>query len=267
MNRDQVLGITERTDILFCCIGFEQYDAGYWGQWWPTVIDNLLHATRGGEKKLVFCDNLYAYGAGQVISPRAKTVEAGLDTKMAIRALLRAKFQQHMKDHPGSVVIVGASDFFGPHCTNSLMGGPLVGKIVADQAPIAFGNKIHDFCYVPDLARALALVATEPTALDKFWIAPHSVHGKTMQEIADDLSAAAGKKPRKLSVISPWVVRILSPFWSIMGSMRDMLGIWTQDYVVDDSDIKREFGMRATPYNEAIQKTADYFVECAAKKK
>jgi nucleoside-diphosphate-sugar epimerase len=162
-------------------------------------------------------------------------------------------------------VVVGASDFFGPHCTNSLLGEPHVGKIAAGQAPIAFGNKIHDFCYVPDLARTLAAVATEPAALDKFWIAPHSVHGKKMQEIADDFSNAVGTKPRKLSIISPWMVRMLSPFWGLMGSMKEMLPIWTQDYVVDDSDVQKEFGMKATPYNEAIQKTADYFVNRAAK--
>jgi nucleoside-diphosphate-sugar epimerase len=265
-NLEQVMSITEHSDLILCCVGFEKYEAKYWGQTWPPLVDNLLEATRGGTKRLVFCDNLYAYGAGQVISPHAKTVEPGLGSKMAIRSLLRSKFQKHMQKHPGSVVVVGAADFFGPHCTNSLLGDPFTGKIVADQSPISFGNKIHDFGYVPDLAQAMIRLSTEPAAYDKFWIAPHTVHGKTMQQIADDVSAAANKKPRKLSIISPWLVRALSPFWGVMNSMRDMLGIWTQDYVVDDSDIEREFGLKATPYDEAIKKTVDYFVARAAKK-
>jgi nucleoside-diphosphate-sugar epimerase len=264
-NRDQVMSITEHSDLIFCCVGFERYETKYWGQTWPGVVDNLLEATRGGTTRLVFCDNLYAYGAGKVISPHAEPVEPGLGSKMAIRSLLRSKFQKHMEKYPGSVTVVGAADFFGPHCTNSLLGDPFTAKIVADQAPISFGNKIHDFCYVPDLAEAMIRLSSEPAAYDKFWIAPHTVHGKIMQQIADDVSAAANKKPRKLSIISPWMVRALSPFWGVMNNMRDMLGSWTHDYVVDDSDIQKEFGLKATPYDEAIKKTVDYFVSQAAK--
>jgi hypothetical protein len=52
---------------------------------------------------------------------------------------------------------------------------------------------VHDFCFAPDFARALAVVSANDEnflkAADKFWICPHStIHNKTLQEIANDIA-------------------------------------------------------------------------------
>jgi hypothetical protein len=52
---------------------------------------------------------------------------------------------------------------------------------------------VHDFCFAPDFARALAVVSANDEnflkAADKFWIYPHStIHNKTLQEIANDIA-------------------------------------------------------------------------------
>lgn len=266
-NLDEVFRVTESSDIIFCCVGFgSQYSTKYWAATWPDVVDNLLKATRGGTKKFVFCDNLYAYGTG-TISPQKPCVPPGKDSKMAVRSLLHQKIEQHMKEYPGTAVAVGSSDFFGPHLIVSTIGDVVFGNIAEGKAPIAFGrDKIHALCFASDFAAALALVSTQPKAFDKFWIAPH-YHGKTVQEFADDVSKAAGKKPREVFVPPVWMIYLLSPFWGVMHDMKDMLGIWNQDYIVDDSDFIREFGMTVTPYEEAVQQTVDFFVERANKGK
>jgi nucleoside-diphosphate-sugar epimerase len=168
-----------------------------------------------------------------------------------------------MKDHPGTLVVVGASDFFGPGVSHkSVLGDTITGKIVKGQSALAIGSVkvIHDFCFAPDFSKSLALVATEPKAYDRFWICPHSIHGKTIQEVGDDMAKAAGQEtPVKFTVFGIWMLRLMSPFMSFLGEMIEMLPLWTQDYKVDDSDFIQTFGMQATPYDEAIQAYVDYY--------
>lgn len=67
LNQESVLTLSNGCHIMYSCIGFQQYERKYWATHWPIVIDNLLAAVVAdvaNPKKLVFCDNIYAYGHG-----------------------------------------------------------------------------------------------------------------------------------------------------------------------------------------------------------
>lgn len=259
-----VLRLCENCDIVYCCVGFSQYAVKYWAQHWPIVAENLLNATKSGNKKLAFCDNIYAYGPGENISVHTSGVPVSLKSKPGIRALLHERFRQHMQDFPGTLTVIGAADFFGPHVTDlSFLGDTLTGKIVVDgQKPLAIGScsRIHDFCYAPDFARAIAVASVDEAAYDRFWIAPNSIHGKTLQELGDAIAIKADKpSPVRFSVLGPVMVRLLGPFVSFLGEMREMLPFWTNDYTVDDSDFKKQFGIEATPMDEALDALVKFY--------
>ena len=245
--------------ILFSCIGFEQYERKYWAEHWPLVVDNLLSALEDGDRKLVFCDNLYAYGNPKVpITTATPKIASGLHSKPAVRALLHEKFQSHPAWN--RIAILGASDFFGPGLDQkSFLGDTVTGKIVVGSTPLVVGRKdcIHDFGYAPDVARAMVVASTQPEAYGKFWIVPHSVHGSTMQQIVEEIAELHGstKKPN-CTVLGPWMLTLLSPFVGFLGEIKEMLHIWTQDYQVQDSDF---FGMQATPRREALQALVQYY--------
>ncbi|CAJ1969710.1 unnamed protein product [Cylindrotheca closterium] len=270
-DKSSVMKLCKGQDLVFCCIGFPKYETKYWAETWPVVVDNLLAgSSQGPEQKFVFCDNLYAYGAKTDIKPTDEPVEANLETKPGVRAVLREKLQARMKSHPQSISVVGGADFFGPGVTDlGFLGDtftkPIVKTIYTAKkgTPLAMGSasKIHDFCYVPDFANALYLAGTEYKASGKFWICPHSIHNKTMTEIAADIAQFAGagasdkliKKAKKVQVLGPTIVKILGFFMSFMREMKDMMPIWLNDYSVDDSDFCKTFGVEATPYDEALQ--------------
>ena len=93
--------ITNDADMVFSCVGFVQYEQRYWVKHWPKVVDNLLAVT-SVDRPLIFCDNLYAYGNPQTpINPSTKTLPPGMQTKPAIRSLLRVKLTKRMKEAPG----------------------------------------------------------------------------------------------------------------------------------------------------------------------
>ena len=282
-DKEEVTKLCKDKDLVYCCIGFPQYETQFWADTWPVVIDNLLAASsQGFAQKFVFCDNLYAYGAKTDMKPTGEPVEANLESKPGIRAVLRQKLQERMKAHPQSIAVVGGSDFFGEGVTDhGFMGDTFTKKIVkaADAgkksgSALAIGSasKIHDFCYVQDFANALYLTGSDARANGKFWICPHSIKGKTMNEIAQDIARVAKHGPKsegsdddddaeapkqgpkvKVWVLGPKIVNFLGKFMSFMREMKDMLPIWINDYSVDDSDFCKAFKVEATPYEEALQ--------------
>ena len=260
LSRADVLNACTDADLVYCCIGFPQYERKYWAENWPKIVDNLLAAiTPSGSiqsKKLIFCDNLYAYGPSTSINSKSPTLEANLKSKPNIRALVRQKLQAHMDKYPDSIVVVGASDFFGPNITKSMMGETMVGKMTNGESPLALYTckQVHDMCYGPDFSRALAVLSTRKEAYNRFHIAPHSIHGKTMQEIGDAVMdhIKTGQKA-KFFVLPYWLMYLLSFLSTDMAELHEMREFWMNDYTVDDSEIAREFGLKATDPSVAIK--------------
>lgn len=268
-----VLELTSKpqVDTVYCCVGFgQQYERKYWADHWPVVVDNLLTASRENpHQKYVFCDSLYAYGPNTNISTITETVPPSTKSKPAIRAMIRQTMAAYMKEAPERFVAVGASGFYGPHVTaSSMLGDTMTGALVKGQNPLAIGSadKIHDFCFVPDFARALYLVSVSDNAetFGRFWIAPHSIHGKTLREIAADIGTKVGTS-KSIIVIGGWLVSIMGLFVTIMSEMKEMLPFWTNDYTVDDSEFTKVFGMKATPYDDSLQALVNSYKEASAK--
>lgn len=264
-DKDRVLELTKKgIDIVYCCVGFVQYERKYWAAHWPVVINNLIAASEANpQQKYVFCDNLYAYGSGKHITTRSPLVEASTKSKPAIRAMLRQRLSAHMQSHP--VTVVGAADFFGPHVTKtSFLGDTMTGKLTQKQSPLAIGSAdvIHDFCYAPDFARALFVASTQPQAYGKFWIAPHTIRNKTLRQISKDIGKKVGHEANNIQVLPKFVLWIFSFFGGFMAEIYEMLSFWTEDYTVDGGEeFTREFGLKATPYDEAIEALVSFYQE------
>lgn len=257
-NKEETMTLSADKDIVYSCVGFSRYEAKYWAKHWPIVVDNLLAASsQKPNQKLVFCDNLYAYGATTNISTTSPIVPKSWKSKPGVRAHLREQFSQRMREKPSSIAVVGGADFFGPHVTNmSFLGDTFTKAIVQGKpAPICLGScsAIHDFCYTPDFAWALYVASVEPKAAGRFWICPHAIHDKTLQEIATDVAALSGSKNGNVTAYPGWSVRMLSPFMGFMREMVEMLPFWSKDYTVNDSEFCDMFGVSATPYEAALK--------------
>jgi nucleoside-diphosphate-sugar epimerase len=216
-NRDSVLSLTKDADIVYSCVGFSKYERKYWAGHWPIVVDNLLEgSSQKPNQKFVFCDNIYAYGWGENVSTSSKIVTPSTKSKPAIRALLRKKFVERIAKDPSSITIVGGADFFGPLVeSTSFLGDTFTKKILAGEQAIAIASAdvIHDFCYVLDFANALYTASISKEAYGKFWICPHAIHGKSLNDIAKDIvDLSSAENFKGVQVYPGWSVKLLSPF-------------------------------------------------------
>jgi nucleoside-diphosphate-sugar epimerase len=280
----RVLELTKDVDIIYSCVGFIQYERKYWSKHWPVTVKNLLTAVSsnnesGKKKKLIFCDNLYAYGfnhdSKHKMSTSTPTLAPSMKSKPAIRALLRQTFSKHMQEHPETLAVVGGADFFGKGVTNkSFLGDTFTKKLVQGQTPMVMGSAttVHDFCYVPDFANALYVASVDERALDKFWICPHTAHGKTLQDLANDVQAAIDNRPLadstsknvKIQVFSKGMIGILAYFMGFMWEMKEMMDAWTKPYYIDDSEFCSTFDVQATPYEQAVTEYVGFFKNLVA---
>lgn len=279
----RVLELTKDVDIIYSCVGFAQYERKYWAKHWPVVVDNLLQAVVSNsdnkKKKLVFCDNLYAYGFNHdnhhKMSTSSPTVAPSLKSKPAVRATMRQTFTKHMQEHPQTLAVVGGADFFGKGVTDkSFLGDTFTRKMIKGETPICLGSAttVHDFCYVPDFANALYIASIDERALDRLWICPHAVHGKTIQDLANDVKAIIDNRPLsdsstkniKIQVFSKGVIGLLGFFMSFMAEMKEMMDSWTKPYCIDDSEFCNTFDVEATPYEQALTEYVEFFKNVVA---
>jgi nucleoside-diphosphate-sugar epimerase len=179
-----------------------------------------------------------------------------------------------MESDPLSIAVVGGADFFGPRLEGkTFLGDTFLGNMTEGKKPMAMGTDKckHDYCYAPDFANALYLVATvkpdtKSTAMGRFWIFPHSVKNQTAKELATRAHKILGTQDKGVQVLSVPLIRVLGIFMSFMREMKEMMPFWTKDYTVDDSEFCSAFHVKATPIGTALRETIAYYKSKSTKK-
>src|SRR5262249_44582907 len=148
--------------VVYHCVnpGYTQ-----WPQLLPPVSRAIMHAAETTDAKLVYADNLYAYGS--VDGPlREDLPEGATGRKGRTRAQVAAELLTAHRDGRARVAIARASDYYGPHGANSNAGETVFGRAVAGKRPIWNGrlDQPHTLHFLPDLARGLITLADRPEA-------------------------------------------------------------------------------------------------------
>ncbi len=180
-----------------------------------------------------------------------------------------AVWEQALKLHQqGRVkaVEVRASDFFGPGVTD---GGHLAARVVPRLLrgkPVStLGNPDapHSWSYLPDVARALVEVAGEQRAWGRAWHVPTEPALSTREMVAR-LAARAGSGPVAVRRMSPAVLGVASVFSPLIRELKEIRYQFDRPFVVDSSAYEAEFAVRATPVDEQIGATVDWWRERSA---
>jgi nucleoside-diphosphate-sugar epimerase len=145
---------------------------------WPELHPPLMRAIIDGaafsDAKLVFGDNLYAYGPVQGpltedLPLRASGPNGRVRAEIA-EAVLRAHEAGRIR-----AAIGRGSDFFGPHAHLSTVGDRVFARASAGEAAQVLGNPDvpHTVTYIEDFARALVTLGEREEALGQVWLVPN----------------------------------------------------------------------------------------------
>jgi nucleoside-diphosphate-sugar epimerase len=232
-----------------------------WPELLPPISRSILGAAESSGAKLVFADNLYAYGPvdgplREDMSPRASGPKGR--TRVEVAAEMLAAHQEGRV----RVTIGRASDYYGPGGTNSNAGETVFGRIVAGKRPQWTGklDVPHTFHYLPDIARGLVTLAERPEADGEVWHLP-AAEPLTAQEFFDLVFEAAGRPtPAKAQIMGPALLAVAGVFSPMLRELRETAYQFRRPFVIDSSKFEGAFGrLEPTPHPEAVERTVEWF--------
>ena len=232
-----------------------------WPELFPALTGSILGAAESSGAKLVFADNLYAYGP--VDGPLREDLPANArGGKGRIRVEMAARLLSAHRDGRARVVIGRASDYYGPHGTSSVAGETVFGRVLAGQKPQWTGrlDQPHTFHYLPDIARGLLVLADRREADGQVWHLP-AAGPLTAQQFFDLIAEAAGQPvPVHASIAGPALLAVAGLFSPLLREMRETTYQFRAPFVIDASKFEAAFGyLEPTPHRDAVQRTVAWY--------
>jgi nucleoside-diphosphate-sugar epimerase len=229
---------------------------------WPKLLPPLMHGVIEGaaasRARIVYADNLYAYGA----------VEGPLTEDLPSRAegpngRVRANLaDQLMQAHAAGTVwaVIGrASDYYGPRGRQSTAGERLFVPALTGKPAQVLGNPDlpHTFTYLPDFARGLVTLGTHDAALGQIWHVP-SAETLSTREFAGLVYEAAGH-PSKITVMPSVLLAALALFSPMLRAVEEQQYQRQAPWIVDHSKFAHAFGANVTPHRDAVAATLAWY--------
>ncbi|MEU5591835.1 NAD-dependent epimerase/dehydratase family protein [Streptomyces sp. NPDC020298] len=231
-----------------------------WASELPPLASSVCAAAEVSGAVLVVLGNLYGYGP--VDGPLTeKSPLAATGPKGRVRAAVWEQVRELHEQGRIKAVEVRASDFFGPGVTD---GGHLAARVMPRLLrgkPVAtLGNPDtpHSWTYVPDVAAAMAEVAGEERAWGRAWHVPSQPPLST-REMTDRLAAEAGTGPVAVRRLPPAVLGAASVFSPLIRELKEIRYQFDRPFVMDSSAYEAEFTVRATPLDEQVRATVDWW--------
>jgi nucleoside-diphosphate-sugar epimerase len=225
---------------------------------WPELLPPLMRGVIAGARatgaRIVYADNLYAYGP--VDGPLTENLPSrATGPNGRVRATLADQLMD--ADARGSVraAIGRASDFYGPWGRQSTAGERLFVPALRGKATQVLGDPdmLHTYTYLGDFARGLVTLGVRDEALGEVWHVP-SAETLTTRGFIDLVYGAAGN-PARLSVMSPVLLRLLALASPMLKAVREQQYQRDRSWVVDHTQFARAFGAQVTPHADAIAAT------------
>jgi nucleoside-diphosphate-sugar epimerase len=225
-----------------------------WPQEFASLQSVILDAAATADARVVIADNLYSYGEpnGATISDgsvqRPTTVKGALRLAMATDALADDRIE---------VALARPSNYFGGGY--ALFDSTVVRRALGGQPMQMLGglDEPHSFSYVPDAARAMAILGTSDKGWGRSWITPVQA-AVTQRDLLARIWSEAGQtgEPR-VSAMSRGAAKAIGLFVPDIRALVEMWYEFDAPFVVDSGEFERTFGVSATPLDEAVRATVE----------
>lgn len=256
---DQARAATEGAAVVYNCTNAPYTAEGFETEL-PRLFGGILDAAESASARLVVGDNLYAIDQGpqpiRESGPEAPTTRKGRARKAVGDAMLEAHRQGRLP-----VVLVRGSDFFGPWATEqSHLGSRAIPPLLDGKPALAIGgiDQPHTLTYVRDFGRAMVTLGeADDDAYGRAWHVPNAPP-ETRREVLDRIAREIGT-PLKIRQLGSVAQRVFGLFIPPLREMREMAYQLDQPYVIDSSDFSETFGVTATPLDQSVAETVDWF--------
>lgn len=242
------------SEVVYLVPGLK-YNTTVWEEQWPRVMRHVIDACKQHGARLVFFDNVYAYGRVDGVMTE-DTPFNPISKKGEVRAKIAMMLLDEMRSNNLRAMIARSADFYGPGAINSGSHITVFERLKNGKTPQWLGNpnRVHTFTFTPDAGHALAVLARSSMAYGQSWHLPTTKEmftGADFVRLACDLAG----RPYKLQVAPHWMLNLMGFFVPVLRETSEMMYQLEYDYRFDSSKIESAFGLRPTPYRQGIGKT------------
>jgi nucleoside-diphosphate-sugar epimerase len=231
-----------------------------WPQLLPPLMGGVLDGAAAAGARVVYADNLYAYGP--IDEPLTEDLPArATGPNGRVRTTLAETL---LKAHAAGTVqatIGRASDYYGPFGRQSTAGERLFVPALVGKPAQLLGNPDlpHTFTYLPDFARGLVTLGTHDAAFGQVWHLP-SAETLSTREFVRLVFEAAGRPPR-LRVLPSALLAAAALFSPNLRAVKEQQYQREAPWIVDHSKFARAFGTDVTPHPEAMAATLAWYAK------
>jgi nucleoside-diphosphate-sugar epimerase len=254
LSADAVLRAVEGSDIVYLVVGLP-YKLKVWREQWPVLMRNVIDACINHRAKLVFFDNVYAYGRVDGWMMEATPIRP-VSQKGAVRAGLQAMIMDEVGRGRLTALIARSADFYGPHTPLSFVNAMVFENFrKGKKAQWMVNDRVkHSFTYTPDAGRATAILGNTASAFGQVWHLPTDRNALTGREFIEKAAGEFGV-PSKYTVLSKGMIRLVGLFNGVVKESVEMLYQNDADYLFDSSKFETAFGFAPTTYDQGIRET------------
>jgi nucleoside-diphosphate-sugar epimerase len=220
---------------------------------------NVIDACKEHKAKLVFFDNVYAYGKVEGWMTE-ETPYNPCSKKGTIRLKVINMMMDEVKKGNLQALIARAPDFYGVGTDMSFVNVMVIQNLAKGKKAQWMGdvNKKHSFIFVPDAGKSTAILGNTPAAYNQVWHLPTDQNTLTGKEFIELSAKAFSVKPSYM-VIPKWMLKMIGFFNPIIKESVEMLYQNEIDYIFDSSKFGKSFGFKPTPYESGIKETANSY--------
>lgn len=268
LKATEVENAVKGSEIVYLTAGLE-YNHKVWQRDWPVIVQNVIDACKTYEAKLVFFDNVYLYDKSCIGDMTENATVSPPSKKGLVRAEIAENIMQQVWTESLTALIARSADFYGPNIKSGSLLIETVFKPLSNSKKafwLGSAEKRHSFTYVPDAAKATALLGNTEAAYGQVWHLPTAKNPPTGEEWVKLVAGEMGTKAAYWEV-PKWLVRIMGLAMPVMRETVEMMYQYEDDYIFDSSKFEQQFDLKPTSYRQGVKEIVNSDFEKTLKKK
>ena len=203
-----------------------------WARQLPAITTQVIAAARASGATVLFPGNVYVFGTQPGPWSEATPHRPGT-RKGRIRAEVEARYRAAAAEGV-QTIILRAGDFLIPEAGDSLLDSVYLrsarrGVFTSLGDPQAD----HAYAWLPDMARAGAMLADRRATLERFTDVPFPGFTLSAQALADHIGRLTGQ-PLTVRRFGWWMFHVAAPFWELAREMLEMRSLYDHPHRLDD---------------------------------
>ena len=252
-DKELVNQAVKGSEVVYLTAGLP-YDIKIWQRDWPVIMQNVIDACIGHNARLVFFDNVYAYAPDQVSNMTENSEKQPATRKGKVRLDLLNMIFDAIKDKGLKALVARSADFYGKDVKTGFLNFGVIDKLKKGNKAMwqSDADKIHSLTYVPDAAKAVAILGNTLDAYNQVWHLPTSSQKWTGKDFINQVAQQLNVKPKYFILNKP-MISIMGIFSTTIRELKEMQYQNDRDYFFDSSKFYKRFSFTPTTYEAGIK--------------